>query len=149
LFPKPTPLATASSDIFMLQADWTEQRLIIPPHQLEPLFLIDGFSTLPTTSDDGTRVAFLNRKKIANKTRYNLAIASIDGTIRRYIDAVTMRFSRPAFVGTSVLVNELFENHYRTILFDVANNSTSQISVLEYTPKALELLERVEIQIQE
>ena len=149
LFPKPVPLARASSEIFMLHADFEQQRLIIPSRQLEPLYVIDGFSTLPTTSDDGLNVAFLNRRITKNKDRYNLVIARIDGTIQQYVDSTTTRFSRPAFVGRSVLVNELSESRYETTLVDLSNNSTRQIAVFDYTPSALDSLERVEIRTME
>jgi hypothetical protein len=149
IFPKPVPLARASSEIFMLHVDWKERRLIIPSRQLEPLYVINGFSTLPTTSEDGANVAFLNRRLTAGLDRYNLVVAKIDGTIQKYVDSTTTRFSRPAFVGSAVLANQLFENRYETTLVDVPNNSTRQIAVFDNTPGALESLKRVEIRIPE
>jgi hypothetical protein len=133
----------------MLHVDWKERRLIIPSHQLEPLYAIDGFSTLPTTSEDGVSVAFLNRRLTAGLDRYNLVVVKIDGTIQKYVDSTTTGFSRPAFVGSSVLANQLFEDRYETTLVDLSNNSTRQIAVFDHTPSALESLERVEIRTAE
>jgi len=150
LFPRPVPLADASSEILMLQVDWKEKRLIIPSHQLEALYVIDGYSTLPATSADGAAVAFVNGRMTAGRYQYNLVVAKLDGTIQKYVGATTARgFSRPAFVGNSVLANELFENRYETTLVDLTDNSVRQAGVFEYTPEALQSLRRLEILIPE
>jgi len=148
LFPSTAPLARASSEIFTLDVDWSENRLIVPSRQLESLYVIDGFSTLPTVSADGTKVAFLNRRLIAGLERYNLVIATINGEIQRYIEASTKGFSRPAFVGHSVLANQLFDDRYETTLID-QDNSARQIAMFDVEQSALEVMERVEIRIVE
>jgi len=159
LFPRPPdPLAHASSEIFMLQADWKEKRLIIPSHQLEALYVIDGRSSLPATSANGAAVAFINGRMAAGRYQYNLVVAGVDGTIQKYVDTTAnpgssrpayVGFSRPAFVGSSVLANQLFENRYETTLVDLVDNSVREVAVLEDTPSALESLKRVEIGIPE
>jgi hypothetical protein len=150
IFPKTIDaLASARSEIFTLQIDWKARRLIIPPRPLEPLYEIDGFSTLPTTSEDGTRVAFLNRRVTAGSSRYNLAVATFDGALLKYVDATSNRFSRPVFVGTTVLANQIFEDRYETTLVDLANNLTRREAVFNHTSRALEALEHLEISIAE
>jgi hypothetical protein len=125
IFPKTIDaLAAASSEIFMLPIDWKERRFIIPSRPLEPLYKIEGFSILATTSEDGTRVAFLNQRFTAGISRYNLVVATSDGAILKYIDATTWSFSLPAFVGMTVLANQIFEDRYETTLADLASAAT-------------------------
>jgi len=145
IFPELDPLAQASSEIFMLRMDWKQRRLIVPSQPLDPLYKIDGFSTLPTVSGDGARVVFLNRRITAGRDRYNLAIATLDGTVQKYVEATTTRFSRPAFAESSVLANQLFEDRYETTLVDLSNNLTRRAAVLNDASSALAALERVEI----
>jgi hypothetical protein len=159
LFPRPPdPLAHASSEIFMLHADWKEKRLIIPSHQLETRYVIDGRSSLPATSANGAAVAFINGRMAAGRYKYNLVVAGVDGTIQKYVDttakpgsprAAYVGFSRPAFAGSSVLANQLFENRYETTLVDLVDNSVRQAAVFEYSPNALQSLRRLEILIWE
>ena len=148
IFPKTIDaLAPARSEIFKLQIDWRERRLIIPSRPLEPLYEIDGFTTLPTTSEDGTRIAFVNQRITAGRSRYNLAVATFDGAPLTYVDATSNGFSRPAFVGATVLANQIFEDRYETTLVDLANNSTRQEAVFSHTSRALDALEHFEISI--
>ncbi len=150
LFPHPAPLADASSEILMLQVDWKEKRFIIPSHRLQALYMIDGYSTRPATSANGAAVAFVNGRMAAGRYQYNLVVAKLDGTIQKYVDATTARgFSRPAFVGSAVLANELFESRYETTLVDLADNSVRQVAIFEHTPGALQSLKRLEISVPE
>jgi hypothetical protein len=150
IFPKTIDaLAPARSDIFMLEIDWKVRRFIIPARQLEPLYKIDGFSILAATSEDGTRVAFLNRRIIAGLSRYNLVVAKFDGAVLKYIDATSKGFSRPALVGTTVLANQIFEDRYETTLIDLADNSIRQEALFNHSSRALEALEHFEISIAE
>jgi hypothetical protein len=163
LFPDAGSPSVPHSDIWMLQADWKEKRLIIPAHPLDRRYVMERISTLPVMSEDGAYVAFLNGRSPAgeNSYRYNLVIARIDGTVEKYLESTTpgsprrafypshafWGFSRPAFVGRSVLANQLFDDRYETTLVDLKSNSTEQISILYHTPSALGVLERREMRI--
>jgi hypothetical protein len=141
------PLAPAISEIFALRANWDESRIIMPAQKLEPLYRIEGFSVLPAASEDGARVAFLNQRRVAGVSRYNLAIATSDGTVLKYVDAATEAFSRPTFVGTTVLANQIFGDRYETTLVDLANNSIRQEAIFYHTSSSLGALKHVEINI--
>jgi hypothetical protein len=157
LFPVPDPLAGASSEILMLQVDWKEKRVAVPSQRLKAHYAIDGHSTLLATSADGATVAFVNTGK-EGRYRFNLVVSASGGTILKYVYTTAnpgsarpayIGFSRPAFAGSSVLANQLFENRYETTLVDLADGSVRQIGVFEHTPDALESLKRLEIQIPE
>jgi hypothetical protein len=143
------PSAPARSEIFMLQINWKERHFIIPSQKLQPLCKIDGFSTLPATSDDSPRLAFLNRRITAGRDRYNLVVATFDGAVQKYIDATSNGFSRPAFVGATVLANQIFDDRYETTLVDLATNATRQEATFHHAPRALEALEHLEINVVE
>jgi hypothetical protein len=150
IFPKTIDaLAPARSEIFALQINWKQRRLLIPSRPLEPLCEIDGTSTEPTTSEDGTRIAFVNRRLTAGRSRYNLVVSTFDGVPLKYVDATSNGYSRPAFVGTTVLANQIFEDRYETTLVDLANSSTRQEAIFNHTSRALDALEHFEIKIAE
>jgi hypothetical protein len=139
------PLAPAISEIFALRVEWNESRIVIPAQKLKPLYRIEGFSLLPASSEDGARVAFLNQRRVAGVSRYNLVIAATDGTVLKYINATSDGFSRPAFVGKTVLANQIFGNRYETTLVDLENNSVRQEMIFDHTSNALGALEHVEL----
>jgi hypothetical protein len=60
-----------------------------------------------------------------------------------------MGFSRPAFVGDSVLANQMFDDRYETTLVDLSSNSTRQIAIFDLNANTLEALERTEIRVAE
>jgi hypothetical protein len=135
----------------MLQVDWQEKRLIMPAHQLQRLYVIGGYSTLPAISQDASHVAFINGRKSfgQGRIRYNLVVAKVDGTVKTYLQATTAEFSRPAFVGTTVLANQLFDDRYETTLVDMRDYSARQIATLHHTPSALNALDHKELAIAE
>lgn len=147
-FPKNEPLAIYSSEIFMLKVDWKELRIIPPSRQLERHFQIDGYSTLPRTSEDGSRVAFLNRRIGTDGSRYNLAVCTIEGKPLNYVDATSQSFSRPTFVGATVLANQIFEDRYETTLVDLANNATHRLATFNHGPRELAALAHIAIKIE-
>jgi hypothetical protein len=56
-------------------------------------------------------------------------------------------FSSAAFLGETVLFNEMFENRYDLRLFDFADHSLQTIASIDCTPKKLLSLERVHLVI--
>ena len=132
----------------MLQSDWTKRRLVVPSRPLIPLYEIEGFSTFPAISENGARVAFLNTKT-GGQYRYNLAVVGFDGVLQKYVEATTSGFSRPAFVGTTVLANEIFKDRYETTLVDLSDNSIRREAVFGDTASALAVLEHLDINVME
>ena len=113
-------------------------------------YKIDGFSSSATTSQDGARIAFLNRRITGGLSRYNLVVATSDGAILQYVDATTLGFSFPAFVGTTtVLANQIFEDRYETTVVDLDRDGSRQEATFYHTKGALRAQERIDIKIEE
>jgi hypothetical protein len=132
------------SEIYSLKFDPTQPKLETPLQPLKPLFVLDGASTEPVAAPDG-RIAFTLRKGRA-KTRgfhFDLVIAAPDGKIERQVEATGWAFSRPAFVGDSVLANETFDKHYEVKVFGPANAEPKVVATLEYRDQAIKALTRV------
>jgi hypothetical protein len=146
-FPREDVAAPATSEIFSLQIDWSHRQIIVPTRPLEPLYKIGGFSVFSTMSPDGDRVALLNRRFTAGLFRYNLVVATAEGAVQRYVEATSASFSRPAFVGTAVLANQIFDDRYETTLVDTNGPVRRKETVIYHSPKALQKLERLEISV--
>jgi hypothetical protein len=134
------------SDIYLLKFDQARRQIKVPSQPLKPLVLIEGQSTLPNLAPDG-RIAFLNRRGRAatRSTHFNLAIASPDGEIERYIEASGWAFSRPVFVGNAVLANETFDKHYEVKSFKLKTSEVEVVAKLEYDQRVLRELEKISL----
>jgi hypothetical protein len=125
-----------SSEIFSLDLDREADRILNPPDRLKPAIMVDGLSIHPAISADGTRLAFLNTDRKGNPWRYNLKVAGANGDPPQTIAASGIAFSAAAFVGETLLVNELFKDHYRVGIFDRGLNRIDTIDV----PNSVEFL---------
>lgn len=132
------------SDIYALDFDHARREIRTPSQPLQPLVLVEGFSTMPAAALDG-RIAFLNRRTKAGRTRFSLAISAPDGKLEKYIEASGWAFSRPVFVGNTVLANETFDKHYEVKLFDLANTEAKVVAKLEYNERTIRALERISL----
>jgi hypothetical protein len=134
------------SDIYALNFDMASATMINPPPALKPLFTIPGLSVKPEVSADGKRVAFLNTGRNAGQYRYNMILATIDGTVLRTTAVEGFALSTAAFVGDTVLFNELFDDRYRISFVDSTMNRTETFSII-HSPEYLQTLERIELNI--
>jgi WD40-like Beta Propeller Repeat len=125
-----------SSEIFSLDLDRDADRILNPPDKLKPAIMLDGLSVDPAISADGTRLAFLNTDRKGNPWRYNLKVAGTNGGPPRTIAVNGIAFSAAAFVGETLLVNELFKDRYRVSVFDRDLNRIDTIEV----PNSVEFL---------
>jgi hypothetical protein len=125
-----------SSEIFSLDLDRDADRILNPPDKLKPAMMAGGLSILPALSADGTRLAFLNTDRKGNPWRYNLKVSGASGDPPRTIAVSGIAFSAAAFVGETLLVNELFEDRYRVSIFDRDLNRIDTIDV----PNSVEFL---------
>ncbi len=134
------------SDIYALEFDLTTMTIVNPPPALKPLFTIPGLSTKPEVSADGKRIAFLNTNRNVGQYRYNMILATIDGTVLRTTPVEGFALSTAAFVGDTVLFNELFDDRYRISYVDSTMNRTETFSI-NHSPEYLQTLERIALSI--
>ena len=130
------PIKCDSSEIFSLDLDRDADRILNPPDKLKPAIMVEGLSIHPAISADGTRLAFLNTDRKGNPWRYNLKVAGANGDLPQTIEVSGIAFSAAAFVGETLLVNELFKDHYRVSIFDRGLNRIDTIDV----PNSVEFL---------
>jgi hypothetical protein len=90
---------------------------------------VAGYSTSPIVSGDGKRVAFLNTNRKGSPWRYNIAVADIDGVVQGGFSVEGVAFSPGAFVGDTLLVNELFDDHYRVLSVDLSSGRVTGMGV--------------------
>jgi hypothetical protein len=144
IVPAIDPVAS-SSEIFTLEINRPEYRIKIPAQTLEQLFVIDGHSSSPSLSADGKYVAFLNQRSTGGRARFNLAMATHDGRVLRYVESVGAGFSRPAFVADRVLANELLDDRYEVKEFDLADGEPKILIRLNHSASTLNGLDRIKI----
>jgi hypothetical protein len=125
-----------SSEIFSLDLDRDADAILNPPDKLKPAMLPDGLSVHPAISADGTRLAFLNTDRKGNPWRYNLKVSGANGDQPQTIAVSGIAFSAAAFVGETLLVNELFQDRYRVSIFDRDLNRIDTIEI----PTSVEFL---------
>jgi hypothetical protein len=125
-----------SSEIFSLDLDRDADRISNPADKLKPAIMVEGLSIHPAISADGTRLAFLNTNRKGNPWRYNLKVSGANGDPPRTIAVSGIAFSAAAFVGETLLVNELFKDRYRVSVFDRDLNRIDTIEV----PNSVEFL---------
>jgi hypothetical protein len=125
-----------SSEIFSLDLDRDGDRILNSPDKLRPAIMVEGLSVDPAISADGTRLAFLNTDRNGNPWRYNLKVSGANGDPPHTIAVSGIAFSAAAFVGETLLVNELFKDRYRVSVFDRDLNRIDTIDV----PNSVEFL---------
>lgn len=135
------------SNIYALNFDVTSATIVNAPPALKLLFTIPGLSVKPEVSADGKRIAFLNTGRNAGQYRYNMILATIDGTVLRTAAVEGFALSTAAFVGDTVLFNELFDDTYRISYVDSTMNRTETFSI-NHSPEYLQTLERVVLSIE-
>ncbi|XIA66269.1 hypothetical protein ACFIOY_09705 [Bradyrhizobium sp. TZ2] len=135
-----------SSEIFGLNFEREAHSIRNPPHQLKPVFLVDGISAHPTISADGTRLVFLNTSREKFTYRYNLKVSRPNGDPLGTIELRGIAFSAGAFVGKDLLVNELFKDRYRVSAFDQDLNRVDSIDI-DNSAEFLSRVQRIELTI--
>jgi hypothetical protein len=136
-----------SSQIFSLNLDLETGRILNPPERLKPAVMIDGISVKPAISGDATRLAFLNTGREKFTYRYNLKVGDGNGDTLKTVAVDGVAFSTAAFVGDTLLVNELFNDHYRIGIFDCDLNRIDSIDVVN-SPDFLGGLSRIPLTIE-
>jgi hypothetical protein len=140
------PPGRPGSEIYALPFDPARRQIESPSRPLPPLVLIDGYSGEVAAAEDG-KIAFTNRRGRKGSTHFNLAIADPDGKLERYIEASGWAFSRPVFVGNTVLANETFDRHYEIKLFDLAGTGARTIATLAYDNEKIRALPRLSLRL--
>jgi hypothetical protein len=87
-------------------------------------------------------VAFLNTNRKGNPWRYNIAVADIDGIVDGGFSVEGLAFSSGAFVGNTLLVNELFDDHYRILSTDLSSRRVTGMG-MKHSPEYLKAIEPV------
>jgi hypothetical protein len=128
VLPESKPLPPNRSQIYAVELDQQAQTIRKPPGTLAPLFMIGGLSVSASASPDGRRAAVLNTKTDRFYYRYDMVLATIDGSVQRRIDLEGISFSPGVFVGETLLFNELFEDRYDVQLLDLASNALAMIA---------------------
>jgi dipeptidyl aminopeptidase/acylaminoacyl peptidase len=117
------------SEIYVLEFDPSNATIPNKPTALAPRFAVAGYSISPILSGDGKRVAFLNTNRKGNPWRYNIAVADIDGVVDGGFSVEGSAFSSGAFVGDTLLVNELFDDHYRILSADLSSRRVTGMGI--------------------
>jgi hypothetical protein len=144
-------IPAAQSEIYSIPFDRDARRIGILPEPLAPLFLKDGLALNPAVASDGRKAAFLysdkGRRGRAKNWLYDIELVNIDGSIEAHIDVSGTAFSRPVFVGETLLVNELFPDHYEVKLLDPETRIVRSIHRLDHSPRQLRRLPTVKLQL--
>ena len=130
------------SDIYVLEFDPSNATIRNKPAALAPRFAVAGYSTSPILSGDGKRVAFLNTNRQGSPWRYNIAVADIDGIVDGGFSVEGLAFSSGAIVGDTLLVNELFNDHYRILSADLSSRRTTGMG-MRHSPEYLGTIEPI------
>ena len=145
VIPVPSAEAAARSEIFRLDLADLDGRDIVPKQPIKPHYLIAGYSSHASVADNGDHAAFLNRRNRQGQTHFNLAIADSTEKIIQYIEARGFGFSRPAFVGRSIVANELLPDRYEVTEFALTGDRRRVILQLDYSVDALKALPRLSL----
>lgn len=136
-----------SSEIFSLDLNRETNSILNPPDRLKPAIMVDGISVMPAVSADATRVAFLNTSREKFTYRYNLKVSGGNGDPLKTIPVNGITFSAAAFVGDTLLVNELFKDRYRIGIFDRDLNRIDSIDVVN-SPEFLGHLHNIPLTVE-
>jgi hypothetical protein len=114
---------------------------------LAPIFYMDTLSIRPTMSQDGQHVAFLKVESVGGKYRYNMTVATLDGTIQHSVKVEGIALSHGAFVGDSLLFDELFKDHYRVRQLDLNRGAVDDVLTLNHSTETLKKLDPIRLQV--
>jgi hypothetical protein len=117
------------------------------PATLTPLFMIGGLSVTASVSRNGSRGAVLNTATGRGGYRYDMVLATMGGAIQRRINVEGIGFSPGAFVGETLLFNELFDDRYQVRLLDLTSNALQSVLFVEHAPDKLRALERITLAV--
>jgi hypothetical protein len=141
------PRKLGRTDIFALKFDWRRLEILPKTLPLTPIFQMDTLSIRPAISPDGQRVAFLKVTSVRGKYRYDMAVATMAGTVEHSIQPDGIALSHGVFVGGTLLVNELFKDHYRVRMLDLARGTVDAVLTLDHSPAALVRLEPIRLKV--
>lgn len=134
------------SEIYALDFDPEQMKILNKPPLLKPLFTVAGHSVGPMISSDGKRVAFRNTNRQGNPWRYNLVVSDVSGTVEAGFAVQGNAFSSSAFVGNFLFVNEVFADHYRFVRIDLPSERVSGYRV-EHSPEYLKTVEPINLSV--
>ena len=77
-----------------------------------------------------------------------MVVADLDGVVRDEIAVEGLALSSGAFVENSLLVNELFEDHYRIRSVDLVSKRVTSMRV-EHSPEYLRAIEPIILAVDE
>jgi hypothetical protein len=135
VIPKFEALQRPASEIYRLPLDRASGLVGLPETQLKPLFLQEGYTYAAKVSVDESFAALI-RTTInwpnGGGYRYDLVIQDLKtGANRTLPPSDRLGFSRPVFVGNTVLVNEIFDSKYiirRILPGDLSSQTVLEIS---------------------
>jgi hypothetical protein len=133
ILPRPANVIESRSEIFELELDRETPRILVPLEKLKPQYLIDGYSVLPSMSQDGGKVAFLNTAIAKRSYRFDLMVVDTATGESKRIDLEGKHFSRAAFAGRQMLYNELLEDRYRVRALDMPSGRIDDVFQIEFT----------------
>ncbi|WP_133255980.1 hypothetical protein [Rhodopseudomonas palustris] len=136
------------SVIYVLEFDPSTAKILNKPTTVAPRFTVAGYSTSPILSGDGKWVAFLNTNRKGNPWRYHMVVADLHGVVHDEVSVEGLGFSSGAFVDNSLLVNELFEDHYRILSVDLFSRRVTSMR-LNHSPDYLKAIEPIVLAIDE
>lgn len=121
------------SEIFELTIDRETPRIPMPAAEMEPQFYADGFSTQPSVSQDGRKIAFLNTELGKGSYRFDLIAIDTASGAKKRIKLGGNNFSRAAFVGNQMLFNELLDDRYRARAWSWSSDAIDTVIEIEFS----------------
>jgi hypothetical protein len=115
VIPRFGALQRPASEIYRLPLDRASWLINLPKVQLKPLFLQEGYTYAAKVSADESLAALIRTTTNwpSGGFRYDLVIQDLQtGASRTIPPSDRLGFSRPVFVGNTVLVSEIFDNKY-------------------------------------
>jgi hypothetical protein len=135
------------TEIYAAKFDSKRLEVVAGTLPLAPIFQMDTLSIRPAISSDGKRVAFLKVEPIHGKYQYNMTVAASDGAILRSVKVEGRALSHGVFVDGTLLFNELFKDHYRVRMLNLARGTVDDVLTLNHTAEALGKLDAIALQV--
>jgi hypothetical protein len=146
VIPKFEPLQRPASEIYRVPLELASGLISLPHTQLKPQFLQEGYTFAAKVSEDESLSALIRTTTnwpSGGGYRYDLVIQNLKtGVSRTLLPSSRLGFSRPVFLGNTVLVSEIFD--YKYIITRIADDLSSQ-SVLEISDASIIHASTVEI----
>lgn len=134
------------SEIYVLEFDQFNATIPNKPTALAPRFTVAGYSISPILSGDGKRMAFLNTNREGSHWHWNIAAANVDGIVDGGFSVEGLAFSSGAFVGDTLLANELFDDHYRILSADLLSRRVTGMG-MKHSPEYLKTIELIPLRV--